>query len=415
MNNGDNGRLLYNFAKGHPNVNELPGAELQQILGRMHESNAAAHSLLRALQYGNERGNPELIGELRKFLDRQCAEDKGSGDAYLASASSFFITEGVSHGIDLLSSVATRPGDLVLTERPTYFLVAGIFHSHDLTVDILPMRSSFDSGVDVDKLEEELELGSRPVPRLIYIIPAYQNPTGRSMLAADRRKLANLAAKFHILVVADEVYHLLDWGDQPRSARMVTWNPRHHFCNNPTTKKLSGCVSVSSLTKIFGPGVRCGWIEAESDIIDALTKVGYIQSQGGVGPVIGSILTTGLEDRTIDRVLTRLRKQYQKRCNLLCDVIDSEPDIELLCRPLGGYFVWIRFPERMGPVDDFLNYCLERGVNFMPGQRCDSSPDDASSLLQSHARLCFAKMDAEELEQGSALLLACFQSYMESK
>jgi 2-aminoadipate transaminase len=407
--------VLYNFAKGHPNMNELPVNELQQIFGRLQESEAI-DSLRRALQYGNERGNPELIHELGAFLDRQCAEDAGNDVDYSIATSSFFITEGVSHGIDLLTSAATQPGDLVLTERPTYYLVAGIFHSHGLIVDTMPMRPSYD-GIDLDKLEEELHSGLRSTPRMIYIIPANQNPTGRSMSTSDRKRLADLAAKHEILVVADEVYHLLYWGDERRPARMVTWNPRYtttecHDRNN----KLSGCVSVSSFTKIFGPGVRCGWVEGESHIIQALKNIGYIQSQGGVGPVMGSILKTGLEDRTVDCVLTRLRAQYQHRCNLLCDILQSEPAIQLVYRPVGGYFVWLRFPERLGHVDDFLRFCLERCVNFMPGPLCDACPEGASAAhLQSYARLCFAKMDAADVEEGAKVLLESYRSYMVSR
>lgn len=402
--------ILYDFAKGHPNNAELPVAELQDLFGQLQSDSEA---LRRALQYGQACGNADLIRELGAFVERQCGADAGiAGSVHDNSAAknSFFITEGVSHGIDLLTAAATQPGDLVLTERPTYYLIAGIFRSHGLTVDALPMRK--DSSIDLDRLERELEAGLRP--RLIYTIPAHQNPTGRCMGTADRRRLGQLAVRYAILIVADEVYHLLDWGGEPRSARMVTWNPPPPpDADRRPSDKLSGCVTVSSFTKIFGPGVRCGWIEAERAVVEAVNAIGYLQSQGAVGPVIGCVLQTGLATGTVDDVLSRLRGQYQYRCNFLCDVLQAEPAIQLVCRPTGGYFVWIRFPFPAAP--DFLYFCLKRGVSFMPGPRCDACPDDAlAESLQPYARLCFAKLSDLNLEQGAARLLDCVRSFLAS-
>jgi 2-aminoadipate transaminase len=405
--------ILYDFAKGHPNNHELPVEELQDLFRSIDDD-----SLRRALQYGQEQGNSELIVELQTFIERQCAKDIGVENSVTRP---LFITEGVSHGIDLLTAAVTQPGDTVLTERPTYFLIAGIFRSHGLVVGTMPMRTS-DYGIDLDALECEFLAGTRPIPRLIYIIPSYQNPTGCSMSNDDRLKLATLAFKYEILVVADEVYHLLDWGDQPRSARMVTWNSKV-MTDSTIKNNLHGCVSVSSFTKIFGPGVRCGWIEADTDIVNAIQNIGYIQSQGAVGPVMGSVLKTGLSSGTVDRVLQRLRTQYRERCNLLCDKLEHELAIKLICRPTGGYFIWIRFPCSMkGTTNSFLEYCLEHGVRFMPGHRCDSCPVESSLTdtnngtipLHSYARLCFAKLNSSEIEEGAKKFIDCFHSYMTS-
>ena len=450
----------YDFARGYPNTDELPAEELQQILQNMNKDNTI--DLLRqALQYGQEQGNPEFIHELELFLERQCALDDIGAEGAASSSSSrkneFFITEGVSHAIDLLTMVASSPGDVVLTEQPTYYLVADIFHNHGLTVEALPMRSSSSDArirrtVNVEALQEQLQQRKQQQqqqPRLVYIIPSHQNPTGRTMSVKDRQKLAQLADQYQFLVIADEVYHLLDWhhgdGDE-RPARMVLWNNNHHnhditrtstSSSSSTSKKklLSGCVSVSSFSKIFGPGIRCGWIEAASDIVQSIVNnVGYIQSQGGVMPVMGAILQTALADHTIDRVLTQFVQNYQRRCNMLCDILETkEPRIRLLCRPTGGFFVWIEFPsvdDSMGPVADFLTYCRAKAnINFLLGSRCDACPpppppnndddnDDASSnssSLKSCARLCFAYLSDDELERGANLLVKMFQDYTQQR
>jgi 2-aminoadipate transaminase len=416
--------LVYDFLKGHPNNDELPVDDLFALF-----QSVDAGSLRSALQYGQERGNPDLITELRAFIGRQCATDVGNCSSQ--QARSIFITEGVSHGVDLLAAVATRSGDLVLTEDPTYFLIAGIFRSRQLIIGTMPKRIS-DDGIDFEALEEAFRDNIHPIPRLIYVIPAHQNPSGRCMSNVDRNKLAKIAEKYKILVVADEVYHLLDWGDRPRSARMVTWNsatdihPETKFDDTHATTNqqsvLYGCVSVSSFTKIFSPGVRCGWIEADDSIIEALQNIGYIQSQGAVAPVMGSIMTVGLANRTVDHVLQRLREQYQIRCDSLCNILERETSLQLTCRPSGGYFVWIRFRklESERSADEFLEYCLNHGIRFMPGSRCGirsynnfraTLAANEKTSLHSYARLCFAKMNADDVAKGAAVFVQCLTTY----
>jgi 2-aminoadipate transaminase len=423
----DKPKLRYDFLKGHPNDNELPVDDLYNLLQSVN-----SESLRSALQYGQGQGNPGLITELVSFIDRQCAADIGNDST--GRAESIFITEGVSHGVDLLTSAATQPGDYVLTEHPTYFLIAGIFLSHQLNVGTMPMRTE-DGGIDFEALENGFQTGQLSIPRLIYIIPSHQNPTGRCMSNADRERIAILAHKYKILVIADEVYHLLDWGSEPRNARMVTWNSavkRSSTCPNDTVgdsrvsthqQQLHGCVSVSSFTKIFGPGVRCGWIEADHSVVEAVRHVGYIQSQGAVAPVMGTILSLGLSSRTVDRVLERLKDQYQMRCNLLCDILESESSIHLTCRPTGGYFVWIQLPGNMNQeaAHKFAEYCMDHGLRFMPGALCDARPVNNSTkrngsmadeyCLHSYARFCFVKLNSINISKGAELFLQCLRSF----
>lgn len=282
---------MFNFLRGHPNTGLLPVEEMQAILSKAGSS-SSQERLLESLTYAkkDDRGDPELLYELSSFMDRHTKnDDLGSPSTENnivdseTNTSDVFITHGVSHGIDILCTAQTQPGDVVLIERPTYFLVGGIFSSHGLTVMGLPMKTS--GGVDVERLEKLLESGEMIPPRMIYIIPTHQNPTAQTMSIEDRWKLATIAARFGILVVADEVYHLLDWrdetsGDQPRPARMAVIGSR------VSTKLITsfhhgGCVSVSSFTKIFAPGVRCGWVEGPKEFIDSLVVLGYIRSQVG--------------------------------------------------------------------------------------------------------------------------------------
>jgi 2-aminoadipate transaminase len=417
---------MINFAKGHPNMGLLPLEGVQEAM-KQAASPADQENLRRALNYPKcDRGNPELLTEISGFLKRHTKNDdvacEPSGDNIIPSATTetdLFITHGVSHGLDILCTAQTKAGDVVLMERPTYFLVKEIFTSHGLIVNSLPMKSL--GGVDVDRLETLLNNGELEPPRMIYIIPTHQNPTARTMPINDRWKLVQIASRFGIIVAADEVYHLLDWSDaasgDPRPARMAVLDSRISV-NNPVSKP-GCCVSVSSFTKIFAPGVRCGWIEGPKDVIESLVNVGYIRSQGGCAPFLGEILRIALAKGISDKVLDHLNESYKERCELLCDILKTEPGIQIDTVPRGGYFLWISFAGIVDAVV-FSEYCEGMGLQFLPGSRCDPLKDGIGETMSGlpmdaclhWARLCFADLDTADLERGAHLLISCYREYI---
>jgi 2-aminoadipate transaminase len=277
---------MINFARGHPNMGLLPVEAMQEILSKA-ASATNQERLQKSLNYKSDRGDPELLAEISAFMDRHTrTDDMGTPptEADIQPVESLttdmFVTHGVSHGLDILCTTQTQPGDVVLIERPTYFLAQDIFTSHGLRVNSLPMKEA--GGVDVDRLVELLQTGEMEPPRMIYVIPTHQNPTGRTMTIEDRWKLAVIASRYGILVAADEVYHLLDWRDDARDGR----RPARFAVLDSKIASQSGtssprgcCVTVSSFTKTFSPGVRLGWIEGPKEIIDSLVNLGYIQSQ----------------------------------------------------------------------------------------------------------------------------------------
>jgi len=284
---------MIDFARGHPNASLLPSEEtrciLEELCRKAGGGAASSDVLCNALQYGNEEGNEDFLVQLRAFLNRNTRDDdfgelQMNLDVARDDRTRLFVTNGVSHGLELLCATQTQPGDVVLVERPTYFLVGGILNSHGLVIGGLPMQDTT-GGVDVGKLIEQVENGTMDVPRMIYIIPTHQNPTGHTMATGDRIRLVSFACRHGILVVADEVYHLLDWrevdSDGPRPAGMASIAALIQG-NADSVSSRGGCVSVSSFTKIFAPGIRCGWIEGAPDIVKSLKNFGYIQSQVGI-------------------------------------------------------------------------------------------------------------------------------------
>lgn len=329
-NNDNNNNKYYNFLRGHPNKQLIPTKEIQTIMKKLSDKENFI-SIQNSLNYGDSQGNVNLRYELTKFInkhtihddygddydnDHACDDDSNNNNNNNNNINDYFITNGVSHGIDLLCATQTNPNDIVYIEKPTYFLVSGIFHSHQLQIKHLPMKKmkimkrdhddeeekDDENGeedvvlleIDVDKFIHDIECGIiSQKPRLIYIIPTNQNPTSNTMSILNRIKLIKFANKHNILIIADEVYHLLDWkgnsnsnNNNRRPGRFAELNNRLHnnkHGNDDDDNDGSGgsVVTVSSFTKIFAPGIRCGWIEGPKDIINSLVEHGYINSQGG--------------------------------------------------------------------------------------------------------------------------------------
>lgn len=440
----------------------LPLSEMQSIMATIAQDDED-NSLREYLNYGANAGDERFRLALQLFLERRTKDDdmgiypnESASDKQNGPECELFITSGVSHGLELLCRTCTQPGDEVWVERPTYFLAPTIFESNGLVVKSLPMMSDRkdepgDIGqIDINRLIHMVETERLPAPKMIYVIPSYHNPTGRSMSMAERRQLASFSLKHGVILVADEVYHLLDWEqkegtklnnniDAPsqRPAGIVHFNG---ICNEANTSKpptctqhgtnakvddgMGCCISVSSFTKIWAPGIRLGWINAPSFIIRRLENYGYIDSQGGVAPLMGRVMAEAIKSNLLDIYLDKLKVEYAERYELVCKLLTEEPRIATLSRnsPVarqGGYFIWVGFPPDVNS-DDFLSYSLKTfGVRFMSGTKTDPFPssegDISGESIRSCARICFADLEREELVKGTLAFIEAFRAFMNSK
>ena len=428
------GVVKYDFYRGHPNNHSLPTAEIQSIMESLHHHHYE-ESLISSLGYGANAGNEDLLSGLRSFLEKRTKnDDTGNASPQKTVQTEFFITNGVSHGIELLCCTCTNPGDEVWIERPTYFLAPKIFTSHGLVIKPLPMKSDRKEGdgigqVDIDQLITMVECDGVPSPKMIYVIPSYHNPTGLSMTLEERVRLAAFAIRNNILLVADEVYHLLDWNNENNSNSVRPGSMTHfnnHLKQTPDgdDQSIGGCcISVSSFTKIFAPGIRVGWIEAPPHIIQRVTEYAYINSQGGVAPFTGRLMAHAIDTGLLESYLDKLVLDYSERCSLLCNALIDEPRIKILTKrsPLskeGGYFIWVQFPSGVDS-GEFASYCLkEHSVRIMAG--CQTDPftlTDCNSTtkesIRNCARLCFVDMDKEILVQSTQIFIRAFRAFLE--
>lgn len=220
------GPNFINFGIGQPGLDLLPLDFIRQAADlRMRAGDTTL------LNYGYELGDGYFRLALAHFL--------GRGYGIPVGAEFLMTTAGASQALDLICSRFSKPGDVVFVEEPTYFLALRIFADHGLEVVGLPTD---DDGLVIDSLVDALVDRQ---PAFIYTVPTFQNPTGITMAEERRQQLVALAQAHDFLVVADEVYHLLDYA-------ML---PPYPFAGYIDGERV---LSIGSFSKILAPGLRLG-------------------------------------------------------------------------------------------------------------------------------------------------------------
>ena len=331
---------------------------------------AAAARPSAPLQYGTERGDGHLRAALARFLTAHYGHSV-DGERILVS-------NGNSQAIDLCCGALAKPGDVVFVEEPTYFLAMQIFVDHGLRVVGIPVD---DDGMRIDALEEQLTLHS---PRLLYCIPTGHNPTGVSMPLERRRRLVELAREHGFLVVADEVYQLLDYsGSVPE--------PLAAYID-------SGVVlSLGTFSKIVAPGLRLGWIQASDELLDVLVARGQVASGGGLNPFTASLVAPILDDGGVDDYLLGLRRDLRARLIAMDEAVQAHLDVSYR-RPDTGYFFWLRFPDEIDTAA-LRPAALAAGVGYQPGPVFSTQGGFANCL-----RLSFAHYGEADIRTAVAAL-----------
>jgi DNA-binding transcriptional MocR family regulator len=328
----------------------------------------------RSLQYGLEQGDGYFRRALANFLTVAYGTRM---DPEL-----LFVTAGASSALDLLCTLYTRPGDLIFVEEPSYFLALRIFEDHGLRIVPIPMD---DDGLRLDALDEKL---AEFPPKLIYIIPTFQNPSGLTLSQARREKLVDRAQHYDFLVVADEVYHFLPY----------TQTPPQPFA--AFTEGVEQVISVNSFSKILAPGLRLGWIQAHGTVIKRLAGSGLLDSGGGMNPFTSALVRGLIESGGLEKNITSLRREYARRLNALDAALRQHLPAAEYTRPQGGFFFWVRLPG----VDATELRRKAQGfcVDLRQGELFSSRKG-----MRDYIRLSFCFYGPEAIEEGVRRLRDC--------
>jgi 2-aminoadipate transaminase len=328
------------------------------------------------MQYGAEQGNGPFREALADFLTR------GTGDP--VGPESLFITHGASGALDLTCTLFTRPGDTIFVEEPSYFLALRIFRDHDLR--ILPIPTDAD-GLIVESVEEKL---SAARPKFIYIIPTFQNPSGQTLSAERRARLVALAREHNFLIVADEVYHFLDYTRKP-PAPFAAYTADGNV------------LAVNSFSKILAPGLRLGWIQSDAETIRRFVTCGMLDSGGGLNPFASAIVRETLECGGVEKNIQNLRTVYWSRAQRMESALKKYLPAAQFHTPEGGFFFWVCLPDMDTSALQKKAEAFQVGIR--PGIRFSSADG-----LKDFMRLSFVHYEADEIEAGIARLRDCLEA-----
>lgn len=360
-----------NLGIGQPSADLLPVELVQRSSESFFESAEPFD-----LNYGVLAGDGRFLDSLATFLSRGYDAD--------VSAQELFVTSGNSQGLDLSSLVFAESGDTVFVEEPSYFLAFQIFRDHGLNIVGIPIDND---GIDIGALRAALE---QHKPAFLYTIPSYHNPGGQCTSESRRREIVALAEKHDFLIVADEVYQLLNYYGPPPPAYGTMVASNH-------------VVSLGSFSKILAPGLRLGWIQTTESLKKKLVNGGYVNSGGSVNHLGSHIVRRSIEDGSLAQHIETLKQVYRGRVEAMDDALHQHFDgIASWTRPDGGYFVWVQLN------DDIDTAALRDKARKLETGFQHGAIFSTTGGLRNCMRLCFAHYNEEDIRVGVARLRPLF-------
>lgn len=364
---------IVRFAMGSPAAEAVPTTLLAEIGAAALGPDSAD-----AFDYAATEGDPAL---------RTAVLDMLSGTGEATTADRLTITSGGMQGIDLACKLYVDPGDLVVVESPTYTNGSATVMSYGGTVLEAPVDAN---GMIVEELPALVERIGR-LPKAIYTIPTFQNPSGTTMSLARREQLLELARVWGSVVIDDDPYGLLRFeGEELPSLRELGQGESTVF-------------SVRTFSKVLAPGLRVGWVDTAPELSELL--ISAKQAMDTCTNLPSQRLVAGfLAGGHMNDHVAGLRSEYRRRkLAMQAALTEHFGDIATWTDPDGGFFLWVTLPD--GGVDSqrLFEVGLAEGVAFIPGRAFSPGGSFANAF-----RLCFASTTPERTAVGVGRLRTAY-------
>ena len=354
---------IISFAGGNPAIECLPTARVKEITNDL----CASPDFARVLQYGLTAGFPELRALLADYVKTVGIND--------AAVDNILVISGGQQGIDLVLKTFIDPGDVVLVEDPTYLAFLQIANSYEAVCQGVKAN---DDGLDLNDLEAKIKKYN---PKVLYCVPTFSNPTGKTYSAENRRAIAEMTAKYGVVVIEDDPYSKLRFkGEYVPSMKSMD--------------KAGNVIFISSFSKIISPGNRTAVACAAPELIRKME----ICKQGTDlhTPNLSQMITYEyLKRGYLAPDLARSVKIYGEKKRLMSEAIAKYMPAEFECTdPDGGLFIWGKFPKGVDVVATFPE-AIERKVAYIQG--CVFFADGGG---KNYIRLNYSFADAQQIDTG---------------
>ena len=359
---------IMSFGGGYPDATLFPLEQLETVYHA-----AIAELGQSSLQYTVSNGLPKLRSQIAARMNKE---------GIACSAENILVLQGSQQGLDLAAKMLVDPGDIIITENPTFLGALIAFNPCEPRYRTVRID---DDGMDMDDLERVLQ--ERPLPKLIYTVPDFQNPTGVTMNLPRRKRLMELANRFNLIILEDSPY------------REIRYQGQHL----PSLKSLDTdgrVIYLGSFSKILAPGLRLGWAVASDDLIQ---KLGLLKLAADTQCSTLNMTATQLflERYDIDKHIEAIRRTYLRKKNLMLDVIRrSFPQEVSFTDPSGGLFTWLTFPKGFDTGQFMKDYALPKAkVAYVPGATFFPLQQETN-----HARVNYSAQPDEIIVKGMTAL-----------
>lgn len=354
---------IISFAGGLPAVETFPAEDLVEVSTRVLKEHGE-----QALQYSPTEGYPPL----RRLISERMNRRLGTA----VSPEDVLVTSGSQQGLDLSAKVLIDPGDIILCESPTYLGAIGAFKAYEPRfVEV----ETDDNGMVPSDLENKLSTLENI--RFIYVIPDFQNPSGRTWSLERRQAVMELVRRFEIPIIEDCPYS------------EVRFEGRHL----PPLKSMEGSewvIYLGTFSKVFCPGMRMAWLAASQPVLGKiiLTKQGADLHTQTLGQMQ---LADYLEHFDLDANIERTIQLYRRRRDVMLTKMEEFfPSSVSWTHPEGGMFLWVSLPEGLDAYE-ILDECLKEKVAFVPG-----APFFPNGGHENTLRMNYSASDSEKIAVG---------------
>lgn len=354
---------MISFAGGNPSPAALPDETVSRIAQEVLKENGKT-----ILQYGATEGYAPLLQSLKPWVEEQLG----------CAIPALLPVTGSTQAMDLLCKALIDPGDAILVEDPTFLGNMQCMRLYQAR--LVPVESD-EEGLMLDRLEEAM---CRYHPKLLYVIPTFQNPTGKTLAANRRKPIAELAAKYGVVVAEDDPYRDLRYAGTPA----------------PSIKSFDEegwVVFLGSFSKIISPGLRVGYMAGDAGILRKCT----------MGKQSTDVHTANLNQAIVDQFLRQgllpghiatIRQSYKRQMDAMLEELERFPAGVRSTKPEGGLFIWAELPEGLDALS-LLPKAVEKHVAYVPGTHFFAEGGHENTL-----RLNFSNATIEQIHTGMSAL-----------
>ncbi|WP_314324925.1 PLP-dependent aminotransferase family protein [Comamonas aquatica] len=361
---------IISMAGGLPSPAGFPITAFTAACNAVMERDGAA-----ALQYSTTEGFPALRQAIADFLPWDVNPEQ------------VLITTGSQQALDLIAKIFMDKGSRILVEKPTYL---GALQAFTPMEPVAVGVDSDDEGMLVEDFAAKVGTGADKA-RIAYVLPNFQNPTGRTMSEARRQALVEKAQELDIPLIEDNPYGDLWYEGEP---------PLPLAARNP-----EGVIYMGSFSKVLAPGLRVGFIVAPKSVYGKLTQAKQaadLHSPSFNQRVVAEVMKDGF----LQQHIPTIRAMYKAQRDVMLVALEREMeglDVSWT-RPVGGMFLWVRLPKGMS-AQDLLPEAVERGMAFVPG-----APFFADEAEHNTLRLSYVTVSPAQINQGIAALAAAIRA-----